>query len=97
MNNSGIEITYEEFYEYDEIIKYEIKYNTFYYVDKIIFHITHNDYLAPTEFAYIKLTVCPNYCIKCDENKICESNYNDNELYEEFLENTAKKKNIIIK
>ena len=33
-NNLGKEIRYEEFYEYEEIIKYEIKYNTFYYVDK---------------------------------------------------------------
>ena len=34
LNNSDTEIRYEEFYEYDEIIKYEIKYNTFYYIDK---------------------------------------------------------------
>ena len=89
--NSGTEIKYKEFYEYQEIIKYDIKYNTFYYVDKIIFHITHNYYLIPTEFAYIKLTVCPNYCTNCYENKICESIYNDNELYEEFLQKTSKK------
>ena len=88
--NSGTEIKYKEFYEYEEIIKYNIN-NKYYYEDKIIYHITHNYYLVPNEFAYIKFTVCPNYCLNCYENKICESIYNDNELDEEFLENTSKK------
>ena len=84
-------INFNEYYEYNEKIKYIPKLNTFYYSDKIYFLISQGVNVELDSFGTIDLTICPSYCIKgCKINKECYTIYSNVELDEKYFDSNVK-------